>query len=533
MVRSRNRPKIILACALCSEPMRVVSVIEEGPVARKILDPEGGPLGLPADFLIDARGKIPAGHYGSYADDDWFLALPTLIHEVEHNQLHRLLQVTGSTRCALALDDLAALGQHVALFLASSWSTACAVAIEVGVRLGARLVVALVLLAARPASAQVPALLFDALDLIHEDLYDFAPEEQAEWEASRYSAGALRLNDGSATPKEVLAELDGQANVRPLPWLGFHFDLRDDRTRQAEVARFSADLLVRASSWLEVGASGSPDVLKDQSAWGGVLLAHSEDRKLYAVIRLLQDRPLYNLKNLEGGRRDGVPLRAQLEARGELGPASVWVRADTGSPSRIAYPLALPSAVQAAEGQRSDLDLHFRYRLEGGGLGCAGCGLGLRVSARSLDNDVTSHQVRNQLRLGLVRTRASALLRLGAAAAGELRMRAVLLWGEERARGLASGDGYTVVRHDVGGRLAGVWSRGPLEAEAGWAALTSVQRFAGAASPGPFDAVTPVDKVYLLARLRLSPRATVRLLASHQLVTGRFAGFGGSLLVIF
>ena len=34
-------------------------------------DPEGGPLGLPADFLIDASGKIAAGHYGSYADDDW------------------------------------------------------------------------------------------------------------------------------------------------------------------------------------------------------------------------------------------------------------------------------------------------------------------------------------------------------------------------------------------------------------------------------------------------------------------------------
>lgn len=32
---------------------------------------ENGILGLPADFLIDARGRIAAAHYGSHADDQW------------------------------------------------------------------------------------------------------------------------------------------------------------------------------------------------------------------------------------------------------------------------------------------------------------------------------------------------------------------------------------------------------------------------------------------------------------------------------
>ena len=32
---------------------------------------EGGPLGLPADFLIDRNGKVIADHYGRYADDQW------------------------------------------------------------------------------------------------------------------------------------------------------------------------------------------------------------------------------------------------------------------------------------------------------------------------------------------------------------------------------------------------------------------------------------------------------------------------------
>ncbi len=34
-------------------------------------DPEGGPLGLPADILIGADGKIVASHYGQHAYDQW------------------------------------------------------------------------------------------------------------------------------------------------------------------------------------------------------------------------------------------------------------------------------------------------------------------------------------------------------------------------------------------------------------------------------------------------------------------------------
>lgn len=34
-------------------------------------DPEGGPLGRPADFLIAADGRIVASHYGRHAFDQW------------------------------------------------------------------------------------------------------------------------------------------------------------------------------------------------------------------------------------------------------------------------------------------------------------------------------------------------------------------------------------------------------------------------------------------------------------------------------
>lgn len=34
-------------------------------------DPEGGRLGLPADFLIASDGRILAAHYGRHMDDQW------------------------------------------------------------------------------------------------------------------------------------------------------------------------------------------------------------------------------------------------------------------------------------------------------------------------------------------------------------------------------------------------------------------------------------------------------------------------------
>lgn len=34
-------------------------------------EPEGGALGLPADFRINAEGKIVASHYGRHSYDQW------------------------------------------------------------------------------------------------------------------------------------------------------------------------------------------------------------------------------------------------------------------------------------------------------------------------------------------------------------------------------------------------------------------------------------------------------------------------------
>ena len=85
------------------------------------------------------------------------------------------------------------------------------------------------------------------------------------------------LDLGSVTLKELFAVQEAQANLRATPWLGFHLDVQDDGTREAEVARFAADVLFRVAKGVEIGVSGTPDVVKQEHPVlepedGGVIL---------------------------------------------------------------------------------------------------------------------------------------------------------------------------------------------------------------------------------------------------------------------
>jgi hypothetical protein len=383
--------------------------------------------------------------------------------------------------------------------------------------------------AAAPARGAPPDELFDGLKYLEYDLYDFTPEEQADWEASRYARQAVRLEDGSVTLREVYATLEGQANLFPTEWMQFHFDLRDDRTREAEVARFSADLLVRAGDALELGITGSPDVMKDEGAWGLAALVHSADRSSYAIARVTQDRPLYNLKNLDGGHRDAdVLLRAQAEARGQRGRASAWGRIDLGMPARYDFPGASPLGVQARSEYRSEGEAHLRWEPALLGAGSGGS-LGLRLSARRLDGGQTAQLQRSELRRGLVFARGYLLVPI----APSLRARAVALYLEERARGLDSGAPFAFSRRDLGVRVGAVWTSGPFALEAGYGWVRSQQELSTAgAVPLSYSPDWNGDKAYATATWRTGP-ASLRMLVSHQVLSGHFGGLGGSLGAVF
>ena len=370
---------------------------------------------------------------------------------------------------------------------------------------------------ASAARAQPPDELFDSLKAIEYDLYDFPPEEQALWEESRWSANAARLDLGSVTLKELFATQELQVNVRALPWLAFHLDVQDDRTREAEVARFSADVLFQVAPGLELAVSGTPDVVKQDSAIGLGLVWTSSDRTRYAVLRVLDDAAFFNLQNPSGAHRDSPVWRAQAEGRWAAGPFSVWGRTDLGTSSAVRFDSAPPQGVQATSDQRSDLDAHLRWA-EGSSAA------GLRLTARRLDTAQTAQEQESALRRGFAYARGYLLAPL----LPQLALRAVALGWRERARGTSGGSGYELSRWDLGGRLGTVWRPdGQWTFEAGYARIHSAQDLSGRRLD------QWADKAY--GSVRWAPRERVRLhfLISHQVSTGHFGGFNGGFQVIW
>jgi hypothetical protein len=367
------------------------------------------------------------------------------------------------------------------------------------------------------ARAAPPDELFDPLKSIEYDLYDFAPEDQAVWEASRYSAHAVRLDLGSVTLKELFAIQEAQANLRATSWLGFHLDVQDDGTREAEVSRFAADVLFRVAPGIELGVSGTPDVVKQDSALGGAILVTSSDRTRYAVVRLLDDAAFFNLQNPSGAHRDSAVLRAQTEARWGTGPWSMWLRADLGTPSTVRYALAPTQGLQGTSDQRSDVDAHLRWA---DGRTAAG----IRFTARRLDAARTEQTQESSLRRGLGYARAYVIFPV----LPRLQFRGVALGWGERARGRDAGAPYELSRWDLGGRAAAVWTPGEQwRLEGGYARVHSAQRFDG----NPADRWG--DKAYASVRWEPRDRVILRFLLSHQVTTGTFGGFNGGFEVIF
>ncbi|HKC61932.1 MAG TPA: hypothetical protein VKB92_17735 [Myxococcales bacterium] len=367
------------------------------------------------------------------------------------------------------------------------------------------------------ARASPPDELFDPLKSIEYDLYDFAPEEQALWEESRWSANSVRLDLGSVTLRELFATQEAQVNLRALPWLGFHLDVQDDRTREAEVSRFAADVLFSIAPGVELAVSGTPDVVKQQSAIGGALVLTSADRTRYAVLRLLDDAAFFNLQNPSGASRDSPVWRAQAEGRWASGSFSAWGRADLGTSSDVRYASAPPQGVQATSDQRSDVDAHLRWAERN-------LAAGVRVTARRLDSARMEQEQESALRRGFVYARAYLL----APVLPRIALRVVALGWRERARGLDQGAAYGFSRWDLGGRLGGVWR--PAEEwtfEAGYARVHSAQDLSG------LRLDQWADKAY--GTVRWAPRERVRLhfLISHQVSTGHFGGFNGGFEVIF
>jgi len=379
------------------------------------------------------------------------------------------------------------------------------------------------ILVCRAALAQATGEVFDTLKFIEYDLYDYSPEEQAAWEASRYAQQAIRLNLGSVTLKELYSTEEAQVNLRPTPWLGLHLDVEDFRTREQEVTQLLLDFSFRVLPWLELLATGSPGLRKDEGALGVGLLAASADRKQYAVLRLLDDAPFFNGRNPDGGVRDSAVWRVQAEARGSRGGLSAWLRADLGTKSEVRF--AAPAQLEA--NQRNDAAFHLRW--EPAGWARREGGFGVRGILRLLDNGRTELEVRNQLR----RTLGYARIYVTVPLSDVFRVYSILLLASDQGRGFGAGLPFTFSRWDIGLRGGTTVDLGMFRLDAGYAAMRSHREIQGDPAWSGLSPVGYGDKVYLSAQWRPRKNIYLKFLISHQVFTGSFGGLNGSLGAIF
>ena len=375
----------------------------------------------------------------------------------------------------------------------------------------------------RGALAQATGEVFDALKFIEYDLYDYSPEEQAAWEASRYAQQAIRLDLGSVTLNELFSIEEAQVNLRPTPWLGFHLDVEDYRTREQEVTRLLTDFSFPVLPWLELLATASPGLRKNEGALGVGAMAASADRKQYAVLRLLDDAPFFNGRNPEGGVRDSAVWRVLAELRGSRGGLSAWLRADLGTKSDVRF--TMPAQVQA--NQRNDVAFHLRW--EPTGWARREGGFGIRGILRLLDNDRSELEVRNQLRRTLAYARIYATLPLS----DLFRVYSVLLLASDQGRGFDAGLPFTFSRWDVGIRGGTTVDLGLFRLDAGYALARSQREIQGDPTWSGLSPVGYGDKVYLSAQWRPRKNIYLKFLISHQVFTGDFGGLNGSLGAIF
>jgi hypothetical protein len=371
------------------------------------------------------------------------------------------------------------------------------------------------------ARGSLPAELFNNLKFIHYDLYDFRPEDQALWEASRYAQNALWVNVGSVALKEAFVIDEAHVNLQPASWIGFHADLTDYRPLEAEVGRLSADAQLHLTPTFSLLATGSPDVLKDQGALGIGAMLNSRDRTQYAVLRLIDDRPFFNGKNFDNGQRDTAVYRLQTEMRWSMAGASAWLRADLGTPSNIHYPVGLASGRTAEVEQRSDVEFHLRWTNSAGGA------IGLRGMLRVLENSRTEFEMRTQLRRALAYGRAYAVVPV----VRHLQAYAVLLAANDQGHGLDADKGYQYHRWDLGLRAAGVVDVGDFSFEGAFAVIRSERSLSGV-DVLPLAPISWADKLSASVKWSPSPTAFIRLLISHE-ITGRFGGMNFAAGIIF
>jgi hypothetical protein len=376
------------------------------------------------------------------------------------------------------------------------------------------------LLLASAAAAAPPSSLTDPTRYLRDETYQPTPRRLLEWEEGQIAqTGNVWVDLGSLEGGEYDAIERGVVNLPLAPRFALHGELRNDRDPESRVTRAVVDLLVNVAPGLWLGPAGVPAAHKQDYGVGGSLLWVDSSRRRYVLARLVADQFLYNRTTLDGGTRDSPVLHAQVEARWERGPWSMFGWIDATTDSSTSFPAA--PLVTFSETSRREASLHGRYAQ-------SGLELDARLDfLRTVDGRIELGAA-SSLRQTLVTLRLEALL--PPIAAVGWRPRLALYGRSSDAAGQEAGTPYEVTRREPGARIAAEREAGVALWEIGYLISVPVLRQTGGAAAGtsaPYE-----DAVYGSCDLSFG-KLHLRALLSWEPRELRFGGGNGNVLFQF
>lgn len=198
---------------------------------------------------------------------------------------------------------------------------------------------------------------FDPHLELHLLQYASDPRWAADWAANRYSGNGLFGEYGSTTARALFVNSQIALNLFPLERLQIRYERRDYQDGRFDLTDQRLDVLWYPGPGWAVLISGWPTHLKDQASAGLGLRIGAPKSRHGLVLRVVNDRFIWNEKTEESVRFASAPVRLQADGFLESGRWRVHGSVDYG----LRYE-AVDGAGLSTEGSQRFADVGAAYR---------------------------------------------------------------------------------------------------------------------------------------------------------------------------
>jgi hypothetical protein len=152
----------------------------------------------------------------------------------------------------------------------------------------------------------------------------------ADWAAQRYSGSGLFGEYGSTTSRRLFVNSQIALNLFPAPRVQLRYERRDYQDDRFDLSDQRLDLLWYPGSGWAVMVSGWPTHLKDEASVGLGLRVGAPRSQNSLVVRVVNDRLLWNKKTESAVRFSTSPVRVMADGHFERGRFRVHGTVDYG-----------------------------------------------------------------------------------------------------------------------------------------------------------------------------------------------------------